>query len=147
MASIELFLPLAHLLGLALAIGCSTAKLTLLLKCKADQTFLPAYFATVKTITRFIAVGTILLTLSGVTWLLLGYPLTDVLIVKLVMVGVIFVLGATIDKVVEPRFRKLAPASGESASPEFIRIQRLYLLVEVSATGLYYAIVVMWLLA
>lgn len=55
-------------------------------------------------------------------------------------------LGSTIDKVIEPKFLKLAPVPGESPSPEFIRIQKRYLIAEVTATGSYYVIVVMWLL-
>ena len=65
---------------------------------------------------------------------------------KLVLVGAIWVLGPVIDNVVEPKFRQLAPGAGESASPAFIRIRQQYLLLEVIATGLFYVIVVMWVL-
>jgi hypothetical protein len=54
--------------------------------------------------------------------------------------------GPFIDNVVEPRFRKLAPVPGESASPAFLRVQRQYLAVEVIATAMFYVIVVMWVL-
>jgi hypothetical protein len=67
--------------------------------------------------------------------------------VKLFLVAVIWVLGPVIDNVVEPRFQKLAPAAGESASLEFVRIQKRYLVLEFIANGLFYLIVVMWLLA
>jgi len=146
MASLESFLPIIHVIGLALALGGATVKLTLLLKCRADLTFLPVYFATVKPITRSIVVGTVLLVLSGIGWLLLGYPLTPVLIVKLVMVGVILVLGPTIDNLVEPQFQNCAPGPGELASPRFLRIQTRYLIIEATATGIFYVIVVMWML-
>jgi hypothetical protein len=129
-----------------LGVGCATAKLTLLLRCKADHSFLPAYIAVAKPVTRLIVLGLALLTLSGVGWLLLGYPFTSLLVVKLVLVGAIWVLGPIIDNVVEPRFQKLAPGAGEPPSHEFIRIQRRYLLLEGTATGLFYVIVVMWML-
>lgn len=61
-------------------------------------------------------------------------------------VGAIWVLEPFIDNVVEPKFQKLAPRPGESASPAFIRIQHHYLLLEAIATGLFYVIVVMWVL-
>jgi hypothetical protein len=68
------------------------------------------------------------------------------LVVKLILVGAIWVLGPIIDNVVEPKFKKLAPAPGEAVSPAFSRIQQRYLLLEVVATGLFYVIVVMWML-
>jgi hypothetical protein len=147
MISLPSILTLAHLIGLALAVGAATAKLRLLLRCKADHTFVPNYIGVARPITRLIILGLALLTLSGVGWLLVGYPLTPLLVVKLVLVGVIWVLGPVIDKVVEPDFRQLAPVSGESATPAFTRIMRRYLLVEAVATGLFYVIVAMWVLA
>lgn len=146
MNTFESLLPLAHILGLALAIGAATVKLMLLLKSRTDHTFVSTFIAVSKPITRLILIGTGLLVLSGICWLLLGYPLTGLLIVKLVLVGLIIVLGATIDKVVEPRFNKLSPRTGESPSPEFAKIQNRYLLIETTATGLYYVIVAMWVL-
>jgi hypothetical protein len=65
---------------------------------------------------------------------------------KLILVVAIWVLGPVIDSVVELKFRKLAPASGETASPEFIRILKQYLTLEVMATGLFYVIIIMWVL-
>jgi hypothetical protein len=146
MSSVLSLLRLAHLIGLALGVGCATAKLTLLVRCKADHAFVPAYIAVARPITRLIILGLVLLTLSGVGWLLNGYPLTPLLAVKLVLVGAIWVLGPVIDNVVEPTFRQLAPGVGESASPAFIRIEQQYLLLEVIATGLFYVVVVMWVL-
>jgi hypothetical protein len=147
MPSLLSLLSLAHLIGLALGVGCATAKLRLLLRCKADHAFVPTYVAAARPVTQLIVLGLALLTLSGVGWLLLGYPLTPLLVAKLALVGAIWVVGPIIDKVVEPAFQKLAPRSGESASPAFIRIQQRYLLLETIATGLFYAVVVMWVLA
>ncbi len=146
MDSLPSILTLAHLIGLAMGVGSATAKLRLLLKCRADHAFVPAYIAAVKPLTKLIVLGLALLTLSGIGWLLLGYPFTPTLIVKLVLVGAIWVLGPIIDNVVEPKFLKLAPKAGESASPEFIRIQQRYLQLEFIATGLFYVIILIWVL-
>ena len=147
MIAIESLLPLAHLLGLGLALGSATTKLTLLLKSKADHVFVSTYVAVTRPITRLILTGTALLVVSGIGWLVMGYPLTDLLIIKLVLVGVIIALGTTLDKLVEPKFLKLAPNPGQPPSPEFIQVQNRYILIETTATGLYYATVIMWLLA
>jgi len=146
MATVESLLPLLHLLGLGLALGSATAKLTLLWKSGNDLTFLPGYIAAAGPLTRLILTGTALLVLSGITWLVIGYPLGDILIIKLVLVGLIIVLGATMDNVIEPRFRKMAPQPGESPSPEFLSVQKRYLLAETAATGLFYVIVILWVM-
>jgi hypothetical protein len=146
MTSWRSILTLAHLIGLVLAVGSATAKLRLLIKCKADPAFVPTYSAIARPITRLIILGLALLTLSGLGWLLVGYPLTPLLVVKLVLVGAIWVLGPVIDNVVEPKFQRLAPGSSESASPAFLQIMRRYLMLEAVATGLFYVIVVMWVL-
>jgi len=145
MFSLSSLLAFTHLIGLALGVGAATVKVALLLRCNADYTFVPVYLSVAKTITRNIVIGMILLTLSGVGWLWIGYQLTPRLVVKLVLVAAIWALGPFIDNVVEPRFKKLAPA-GEPPSPAFVRIQKQYLAVEIVATGLFYAVIVIWVL-
>jgi len=140
------FLSLAHIIGLALGLGCATAKLTLLARCRADPAFVPTYIAVARPITRLIIFGLILVTLSGAGWLFAGYSLTRLLLVKLVLVGAIWVIGPVIDKVVEPKFVQLAPTHGEPASTAFMRIQRQYLCLEAIATGLFYLVVAIWIL-
>jgi len=147
MASLWPLLSLVHLIGLALAIGCATAKLMLLLKCKRDNAFLPVFIAADKPITKLIIIGLALLTLSGIGWLFIGYSFTPLLVVKIILVAVIWVLGPVIDNVVRPKFQKLAANPDESFSTSYIRIQRQYLFLEALATGLFYIIVVMWVLA
>ncbi len=147
MTSLPSVLSLAHLIGLVLGVGAATVKLTLLLKSRTDHAFVPAYVAAARPITRLIILGLALLTLSGAGWLLIGYPFTTLLVVKLVLVAAIWVMGPVIDNVVEPKFLKLAPSAGESASPAFIRAQQHYLLMEAIATGLFYVIVAVWVLA
>lgn len=146
MISISSILFFAHLVGLALGMGSSTVKLILLIKSRADFAFIPNYLKVVRPITRQIILGLVLLTLSGIGWLLMGYPFTPLLVVKIILVLAIWVLGPVIDNVVEPKYQKLAPMPGQPASPEFIRIQKQYLTLEVMATSLFYVIVVIWVL-
>lgn len=146
MPSLESLLTLVHLTGLALGVGCATAKLVLLLKCRTDHSLLPAYLVATRPITRLIIIGLLLLTLSGIGLLLQWYPFTPLVVLKLVLVGAIWVIGPIIDKVFEPKFKKLVPGPGEPASPAFIRIRGGYLALEVTATGLFWVILVMWLL-
>lgn len=134
----------AHLIGLALGVGSSTVKLTLLVKCRRDPTFVPVFLAVARPITRHIILGLILLTVSGVGWVALGYGLTPLLVAKVVLVAAIWVLGPVIDNVVEPRFRRLAPAAGASPTPAFVAIESQFIAWEVAATLLFYVIIVMW---
>lgn len=146
MISVRSWITLAHLIGLALGLGAATVKASLLLRCRADRAFLPAYLSLVRPITHLIIGGLALLTLSGVGWLLLGYRVGPLLLVKLVLVGALWAMGPIIDHVAEPAFRKNAPRPGESPTPAFVRAERRYLLAEATATGLFYVIVVIWVL-
>jgi len=144
-ASLLTFIRFLHLVGLALAMGAATIKLSLLLKARAVPSYVPAYLAVARPITRQIIAGIVVLALSGIWSLVLGYPFTPKLAVKLAMVAAILVLGPVIDNVIEPRFRALAPAAGEPPSPAFVLARRRYLVVEALATLLFYAILVLWL--
>lgn len=134
-------LSLAHVIGLAMAVGAAAVKLALLRRCNADSAFVPVYLGVARPITRLIILGLILLTLSGIGWLVLGYKLKPLLVVKLVLVAAIWILGPVTDNVVEPAFQKLAPARGESPSRAFLRIQKQYLAHETVATGLLYVVI------
>jgi hypothetical protein len=142
--SLSTLVTLVHLLGLILGVGAATVKLVLLVKSSTDRAFVPIYLRVARLITRQIMVGMVLLTLSGIGWLLLGYPFTPRLVVKLLLFGVIWVLGPVIDNLVEPRFQKLLPESGQPASPAFIAIQKRYLALEITATLLFYVVIVIW---
>jgi len=144
MISWPVLLLLAHLIGLAWGVGAATVKLSLLLRCKTDYSFVPVYIRVAKIITRQIILGQMVLTLSGICWLLLGYHLTFLLGVKLALVAAIWVLGPFIDNVVEPKFHNLAPATGEPASPDFVRIQKQHFTLESIATLIFYVIIVLW---
>lgn len=144
--SIQPFLMLTHLIGLAWALGAASVKVALLLRCQRDRSFIQAYLEVVASVTRQLVAGLVLLTLSGVGWLLLGYPLTRTLVIKLALVAAVWVMGPVIDKMAEPRFRRLAPAAGEAVSPEFVRAEKAYVALEAAATGMFYLIVGVWVL-
>jgi hypothetical protein len=135
-----------HLIGLALGIGAATVKLALVVKCNTDYTFVPYYNKVSKPITGFIVLGVMLLTFSGIIWLIQGYPFTLRLIIKLVLVSAIWGFGMFIDNVIEPKFHKLSPISDQPASPEFVRIQKKHLALEIIATVIFYAVIVYWVL-
>ena len=113
----------------------------------ADRDFAQAYLPVARPITRLIIVGMALLTLSGVGWLFMGYRLTPVLLVKLILVAALWMLGPIIDKVLGPASRKEAPFPGEVCGSAFVQAERRYLMGEMAATGLFYGIVAMWVLS
>jgi len=144
--SVSSLLSLTHLLGLVLAVGAASVKVVLLLKCRSDPSFAPAFAKITRLLSRQIILGLILLTLSGIAWLLRGYPLGGLLIAKLVLVAAVWVLGPVIEKVAEPEFLRLAPAPGEQASAEFAQASKRYFVLESVATLLFYAVILLWML-
>lgn len=133
------FLLLLHLLGLALGVGAASVKLAMVVRSKRDPEFVQAFLESRKLITKFIVLGLVLLTASGIVWLLQGYSWSPTLIAKVVIVGLLWVIGPVIDNAVEPMFERLAPSGGEVPSQEFLKAQRVHLACEVTATALMYA--------
>ncbi len=121
-------------------------KLVLLIKCKADPSFVTVFLKVARPITWLIMAGLVLLTLSGVVWLLTGYPVASLLVVKIILVVMIWLVGPIIDKVAEPKLQALVPAPGEQGSPAFLRALNLYLVLEIIADGFFYAIIILWVL-
>jgi hypothetical protein len=147
MASLWSLLTLVHLIGLSLSIGAASVKLSLLLKCQSDPSFASTYTKVVKTITRFIVIGIGLLTLSGIGWIILGFPFSGLLVAKIVVVVLVWILGPTIDNAIEPKFLKLASAPDTLSSPEFAAVSKRYLTAEIVATALLFAALLLgWLL-
>lgn len=143
MVSLSYLLSFIHLLGLALGVGAATVKIILRLKANADPTFLPVYARVTKPITKTLILGIVLLTLSGIVWLIQGYSFTTLIVVKIVLVGLVWVLGISIDNVFEPRFLKLIPAAGSSPSPEFTSAAKVHLVLDTVAALLMYAIMIL----
>jgi hypothetical protein len=146
MISLPSLLTFLHLVGLALAVGAATVKLLLLIKCRSNSDLVLAFIKVAKPITKLIIAGLILLTLSGVGWLLMGYSFTTLLIIKLILVAIIWILGPVIDNVIEPKFLNLAPVSGQQASTEFAAALNKYFGIEIIATGFFYVIIIIWVL-
>ena len=139
-------LVLTHLLGLALGVGCATVKLLLVLRSHSNYEFFHIYFKVSKLITKLIVVGIIFLTFSGIAWLIMGYPFTMLLIIKLILVGLIWALGPIIDNVIEPKLEKLVALPGQTFSPAFVRIHKQHLALEIVETVLMYLITIIGVL-
>ena len=147
MSTIVSVLYLFHLIGLTFGMGAATAKTVLLLESRRDRIFVPAFLRASRLMTRLIVVGLVLLILSGAAWFFAaGLRVTPRFVLKLVLVAAIFGIGPLIDNAVTPEYERLAPAGGEPVSPDFLRIERRYVALEITATLLFYAITIMWVL-
>jgi hypothetical protein len=140
------FLILMHIIGLILGAGAATVKIILLLKTKSDYLFLPAYIKASNPITKLIVSGLVLMTLSGIGFLLYGFPFSDELIIKLILVTAVWLIGPYIDKVIEPKFKAQAEIADNTATAEFKSIQKKYFTAELLATGLFYLVILYWIL-
>ena len=140
------FLGLVHILGLTLGVGAATVKVVLLFKCKSNSDFVITYLNVVKSVTMIIILGQILLTLSGIGWLFVGYSFTTLIIIKIILLGLLWVVGPLIDNVFSPKFQKSAPSPGESPSLSFIKNQKQLIAIELLATGLFYVLMILGIL-
>jgi len=86
------------------------------------------------------------LTLSGIGYLLTDYPFSEELIIKLILVLSVWILGPVIDNIAEPKFQKLVPVTDQPVSAEFIKARNNYLFLEIIATGIFYFIIIFWVL-
>lgn len=139
MDAFSFILGFAHVVGIVLGVGAATVKLALMFKCRSNHGFVPIFLGVLKPVTMVIAVGQILLTLSAIGFMVTGYPFTNIIIVKIILLGMLWIMGPTIDKVFEPKFRKLAPIQGESTDPQFVMALKQFLAAEILASGLFYA--------
>lgn len=148
MFSLSGFLTLVHLIGFALGLGGATVKLYLLLQTASDLSLISSYLRSVRTISRLIILGIILLTVSGLATIITvgARPFTDVFVIKLLAVGAILIIGPLIDNVAEPKVRILAPQGDEAPSAKFSSALRHYITLEIVATALFYLITIIWVL-
>lgn len=145
--SLLLGVRVVHLVALALAVGAATAKNVLLYRCRSQPSRVPFFLAVEGPITAQIIAGQVLLTVSGIAYAyLLGYSFTPRLMVKVGLLLLVWVLGPTIDHVVSPALKRAVAGGVEPSSPEVERAVRRYLLWDVLATAVFYAIVVFWVL-
>lgn len=146
MQSLYTLILFVHLVGISLAVGAATVKNILMLKCYSDHAFIAVYRQVVRTLTKTIITGMVLLTLSGISWFFAGYSLDTYIIVKMALFLAVWILGPLIDNVFEPRFFNAAPAGDEPPSGEFTRARNMYMVIDFLATAIFYGIIVMWVL-
>jgi hypothetical protein len=127
-------------------VGAATVKLVLLFKCKSNSDFVSIFLKVVKPVTMIIIIGQVLLTLSGIGWLIVGYSFSTLIIIKIILLGSLWVVGPLIDNLFSPKFQKSAPAPGESVSLSFVKSQKQLLAMEILATGLFYVLLVLGVL-
>lgn len=137
------WLTLAHLVGVALALGAALVKVALLLVLRADGD-VALFLRVSRPITRLIVAGMILLTASGIGWIALERPFTPMLVLKVALALAIWAVGPVIDKVLEPRLRRAVQPGPDAVALRRVRPQ--YLAVELAATALLLAVTVLGVL-
>lgn len=135
-------LNLVHIIGIAFGVGGASVKITLFMKSYRNNDFTPTYVIATRPIAPIIPIGMVLLTVSGIGFALLGYPETQSLLLKHVLVVVLWVVGILIDKVYEPKFITLSPKTNETPTSEFLQVQKQLLALEVIGTISFYAITI-----
>jgi len=138
-------LSVVHVTGLALGMGAATVKFGVVARSREPR-IARAFLELSRSMTQPIVLGMVLLTLSGIGWMIVGYPMSRELGLKFAPVAALWVLGPWIDKQVEPRFAHAVAATGDSVSPAFAMAHRRFLVIEGVATGLFYLIVLGWML-
>ena len=137
-------LTLAHVVGVALALGAALVKVALLFALRADSD-MSLFLRVARPITRLIILGMIVLTASGVGWVMLGREFTPMLVVKIALAVAVWALGPVIDKVVEPRLREAVEAGPDGAALGQARPR--YVAIEIAATLLLVSVTVLGVLA
>ena len=137
---------IVHVIALSLAAGTAFVKLLLVVRCKKDYMFYTDYFKLAPLLSKLIITGMILLTLSGIAWIIIGYSLELLLVLKIIIVAGIWIIGPIIDSRAEPKVKRLYPSPGAEPSAEFTRSQQQHLLLEIIATAMMYAALIIGVL-
>lgn len=135
-----------HVIALSLAAGAAIVKMLLVFRCKKNYRFYNDYFKLAPMLSKLIIAGMVLLTVSGIAWIFTGYSVNSLLIIKIVLVAGIWVLGPLIDGYAEPKIKKFLPFSEQAPAQEFFPAQKLHLRLEVVATILMYAVLIIGVL-
>ena len=143
MFTLDHLLILLHLLGLGFAVGAATLKLLFIYRCKKNPDFIPVFLKVLKPITGILLSGLILLTVTGIVWVIMSYSFTSLLIVKVVLVTLIWLIGPIIDKVVEPKFVRQGLAYSEESKSEFKKQWTNYFFIELIADLIIAAVIVL----
>ena len=145
MLIISKILMIIHIIGLIFAAGSATIKLILLFKCRSDPEFYATYFQVALPVTRVLVFGMILLTVSGIAWMIIGYTFDPLLIFKMALVGIMWILGPVINNVAEPKFRNMVSQPEQFMSAKFKNAKKQYYTLEIIATALMYTIAIIGL--
>jgi len=110
---------LIHTVGLAFGLGGVTINVVLTIKARFDKELASTIIKILKTIGPLIFLGLLLLTISGIGFMRLGYPLTRTLAVKHILVVALWVESPLIFYLTS-KLAKLAPKQGEPPSHKFL---------------------------
>jgi hypothetical protein len=126
-----------HIIGLALGLGGVTVNVALMVKARFDKELASIIPKVSRIIGPLIFLGLVLLTISGIGFVHLGYPLTRTLTVKLDLVVVLWVEGLLISYL-GSKIGRLAPKLGEPPSPKFLSTRRKMQALAVVGVVLWY---------
>jgi hypothetical protein len=112
-----------HTVGLAVGLGGVTVNVTLMIKSRFDKELASNMAKILKTIGLLIFLGLVFLTISGIGFMRLGYPVTRTLAVKHVLVVALWIIGPLIFYFTS-KLAKLSPKPREYPSAKFLSTKR-----------------------
>ncbi|MHA2301641.1 MAG: hypothetical protein ACXACD_11870 [Candidatus Thorarchaeota archaeon] len=119
-----------------------TANFALMLKSRSDKEFGPIFMKASEPIAKIISLGLILVTLSGVGFYAIGYPETQLLLIKHVLVVALWINGFIMMFYLQPKLKGLAPRPDKPPTPEFFLVQKQMQTLGIIGIVLWYAITV-----
>lgn len=134
-----------HIIGLAFGVGGVTVNAVLMMKARSDKELASIMVKVEKAIGPLIFLGLGLLTLSGIGFLGLGYPLTRTLSIKLFLVAALWAEGPLI-RYHTSRLAKLALGPNESSSLEFLSTKKKVQALRAVGVILWYATTILGVL-
>jgi hypothetical protein len=127
-----------HTIGLAFGLGGVTASFVLMIKSRFDRELASTIINVSKTIAPLIFLGLVLLTISGIGFMRLGYPLTRTLAIKHALVVALWIVGP-IMLYLTSKLEKLSSKPGEPPSPKFLSTRTKVQALAVVGLVLWYA--------
>ena len=114
---------LVHTFGLAFGLGGVTINVALMIKARFDKELASVMSKVSKIIGPLIFLGLVLLTISGIGFMRLGYLLTRTLAVKHILIVALWIEGPLIFYFTS-KLEKLSPKLSEPPSPKFLSTRR-----------------------
>ena len=134
-----------HTVGLAFGLGGVTINVVLMIKARFDKELASTIIKVSKTIGPLIFLGLVLLTISGIGFMRLGYPLTRTLAVKHILVVALWIEGPLIFYLTS-KLAKLSPTPSEPPSLKFLSTRRMMQALAAAGLILWYTITVLGVL-